>query len=93
MPAKRSSTLRARHTRILRRPGVRCWLCGREIDLSLRFPDPGSFSLDHVVAVANGGTDELGQKRPAHLSCNRSKSDREDGGPVIRRSGSLELPD
>lgn len=52
--------------------GLTCVLCLEPIDLSLQFPDPMSFSSDHIDAVARGG-DNRGELEPMHLDCNRRK--------------------
>jgi len=49
-----------------------CHLCARPIDPALVYPDPGSWTADHVVAVVDGGRDEWDNLRPAHLGCNSS---------------------
>lgn len=56
----------------LKKPGVLCVLCTEEIDLLLRWPDPQSFSADHVEAVALGGHNR-GALQPMHLDCNRKR--------------------
>lgn len=55
-------------------------------------PHPESFVVDHVIPLKRGGTDTLDNKQPAHWTCNRAKGSRIDGGPVLRRSGSLARP-
>lgn len=55
-------------------------------------PHPLSFVVDHIVPLRHGGKDTLANKQAAHRSCNRAKGDRADGGPVLRRSGSLARP-
>ena len=57
--------------------------------LTLAWPEGRCFVVDHVVPLALGGPDTLANKQAAHRDCNRAKSDRIDGGPVIRRSGAL----
>jgi 5-methylcytosine-specific restriction endonuclease McrA len=52
-------------------------------------PHPMSFVVDHVIPLNRGGTDTIANKQAAHRRCNRAKSDRADGGPILRRSGSL----
>lgn len=52
-----------------------CWLCGQPIDYTLTWPDPASFSLDHIKSRA---THPLLEHEPtnhaaAHLSCNSSR--------------------
>ena len=63
--------LRAR-ARLLRAPVLTCWICGEEIDKTLKFPDPMSFSADHLDPVARGGRND-GTLLPAHLRCNASR--------------------
>lgn len=68
-----------RNRRILAVSDV-CHICGQ----------PGADSVDHVIPLAHGGTEDLSNLRPAHMHpCNRSKSDK-DFAPIIRRSGSLD---
>lgn len=50
-----------------------CALCGRVVDLSLRFPAPLSGSVDHVTPVSRGGSNELDNLQLAHLACNMRK--------------------
>ncbi|SDN79356.1 HNH endonuclease [Geodermatophilus sp. DSM 45219] len=79
-----------RNARILRANPV-CWLCGNDIDLTLKFPDPFSGVVDHKLALHSGGTEDPGNLAPAHNKCNRDKSDKPFGS-VTRRSGSLRRP-
>lgn len=43
--------------------GDRCWLCG----------EYGANSVDHVIPLAWGGTDDVTNLRPAHLTCNQRR--------------------
>ena len=88
----RNTTIRDRHRAAIARGKPPCHICGGEIDYDLPHLDPGAFVVDHVIPVAREGADELSNKRAAHRSCNRAKSDR-DYAPIIKRSGSLRLPD
>jgi 5-methylcytosine-specific restriction endonuclease McrA len=64
-------------TAIVKRMPMVCHLCGGPIDPSLRFPDPASLTVDHVVPVSRGGNmTDAANLRPAHFRCNRLKSDR-----------------
>lgn len=40
-------------------------------------PDPLCPSVDHIIARANGGTNDPANLQLAHLWCNQVKSDRE----------------
>lgn len=74
----RDRQYRKKRDRILRASDV-CWICGK----------PGADSIDHVIPLNKGGTNDPSNLRPAHMHpCNRSKSDKLYA-PVVRRSGSL----
>lgn len=60
---------------ILARDGSVCHICRTAIDLALRFPHPLSLTIDHFIPISAGGSDEMENLRPAHLSCNVFKSD------------------
>ena len=53
-----------------------CGICGTAIDMSLKWPDVQSFSVDHIVPLSLGGSHDRGNLQPAHLSCNARKSNR-----------------
>ncbi|MGV9183734.1 HNH endonuclease [Arcanobacterium canis] len=53
--------------------GFECWLCHELINPALRYPDPQSFTIDHVVPRKHGGSDNIANLRPAHLHCNTSR--------------------
>jgi 5-methylcytosine-specific restriction endonuclease McrA len=86
---ERSTAVRDRHRAIIARGHPPCWICGRPIRYDLPYPEPESFVVDHKTPLNRGGTDTLDNKAAAHQRCNRAKSDRLDGGPVLKRSGSL----
>lgn len=52
---------------------LECHLCNREIDTTVKWPDPYSLEIDHLVPVVLGGSDEFTNTAPAHLRCNRLK--------------------
>ena len=55
--------------------GAPCWLCGQAIQYSLRFPHPGSFSVDHVIAV-NERPElilDVSNWAASHFSCNSAR--------------------
>lgn len=69
----RSTTTRDQHRKAIARDKPPCGICGGDIDYTLRSPDPGSFEVDHVLALDNGGTDTLDNKQASHRKCNRAK--------------------
>jgi 5-methylcytosine-specific restriction endonuclease McrA len=57
-----------RNRQIVLQLSRKCWLCEED--------HPPATTADHVVPLSMGGTDELSNLRPAHLSCNSSRQDR-----------------
>ena len=96
---QRNTATRDRHRAAIARTKPPCYLCGQPIDYSLKWPDPWCFTVDHIVPLDSASTPEerraldvIGNKRAAHWTHNRAKGARVDGGPVVRRSGSLTRP-
>lgn len=58
---------------IFDRDGWRCGICDRRISKDLRYPDPLSVSLDHIVPLARGGDHTRANTQAAHLRCNLRK--------------------
>ncbi|AID58955.1 hypothetical protein PBI_GAIA_136 [Mycobacterium phage Gaia] len=58
------------------RDGYVCQLCGNPVDMSLRFPDSGSASMDHIMPVSLGGEHSYANTQLAHLFCNIRKGNR-----------------
>jgi 5-methylcytosine-specific restriction endonuclease McrA len=77
----RNTARRDKHRRRVAQGRPDCALCGELIDYSLRHPDPGCFTIDHIVPIARGGEDVYENVQPSHFRCNRAKSD----GPVERK--------
>lgn len=59
--------------------GARCWICGGEIDYTLRFPHPDAYEADHKVPVSKRPDMAfyLSNLMPSHSSCNRARGDKE----------------
>jgi hypothetical protein len=55
---------------IFKRDEWTCQLCGDGIDRRVKWPDPWSASIDHVVPVSMGGADVVSNVQAAHLRCN-----------------------
>lgn len=51
-----------------------CGICKEHIDKELRFPNPKSFSVDHIVPVILGGNDTPNNVQAAHFGCNAAKA-------------------
>lgn len=70
-----------------------CWVCGRPIDLTLRFPNRWSWSLDHVVPLMAGG-DPLARSNAhsAHLTCNVGRGNRDRAALARARKATREAP-
>lgn len=60
---------------VVARDGAVCRRCGKPIDLTLSGRDRMGLSLGHVVAVSDGGSDELDNLAPEHLGCNLGAGD------------------
>lgn len=61
---------------IAERDGWRCGVCGGRIDPDLRFPNHRSLSIDHILPLSKGGTDEPHNVQAAHFICNSRKSNK-----------------
>ena len=53
--------------------GWRCGLCGDAVDLSLKDPDPGRPTFDHIQLKSQGGPRTLDNLRLAHAGCNKAR--------------------
>ena len=69
--------------------GEPCWFCKEPIDLTIPYPAPMSFTVDHATPTSLGGSDDYSRLRPAHNHCNRQRSNLPDG-TVGRNSGALD---
>lgn len=66
----------AGRTEILDRDGWRCHLCGKKIRKDLTWPHTGYGTVDHIVALAAGGTHTKDNLAAAHFLCNMRKGQR-----------------
>jgi 5-methylcytosine-specific restriction endonuclease McrA len=71
---ERNTTTRDRDRSAIRRTKPPCHICEGEIDYALKTPDPLSFEVDHIIALANGGADTLENKAASHRRCNQAKA-------------------
>lgn len=61
---------------IIERDGTDCAGCGDGVDLSIKWPDPFSKSVDHTMPLSRGGAHSLENCQLMHLRCNISKGAR-----------------
>ena len=54
-----------------------CGICGKPVDKTIKYPDPMSPTVDHIIPLAkNGDPVALDNLQLAHRYCNRMKSDK-----------------
>lgn len=60
-----------------------CGICGKPVDMTLKYPHPLAKCIDHIIPVAKGGhPSDIDNLQLAHWTCNRQKSDK-----LIERKG------
>lgn len=75
-----------------------CGICGKPVDMSLRYPNPMSKTVDHIIPINRGGhPSDLENLQLAHLTCNLEKSDKllketEKPGPQTEIISNRNLP-
>lgn len=60
---------------IATRDRFRCGLCGKRVAMKQAVPHPKAPTIDHIVPIADGGTDVRANVQLAHFECNWKKSD------------------
>jgi hypothetical protein len=58
---------------IAERDDWRCGICRGSIDRALKYPQPMSLSIDHVLPLVHGGTNDMENLQASHLRCNLRK--------------------
>ena len=54
-----------------------CGICGRPVDMNIKYPNPLSKCIDHIIPVSRGGhPSDINNLQLAHWTCNRQKSDK-----------------
>ena len=54
-----------------------CGICGKPVDMSIKYPHPLAPCIDHIIPVAKGGhPSDIENLQLAHWTCNRQKSDK-----------------
>lgn len=75
-----------------------CGICGRPVDKRLKYPDPMSAVIDHIIPINKGGhPSDMDNLQLAHWSCNRQKSDKlfknkENKSVDVKTIGNRNLP-
>lgn len=62
---------------VFERDDYECQLCGEPLHMQAKVPDAYAPTIDHILALANGGTHEPDNVQSAHFMCNSLKGDRE----------------
>lgn len=71
-----------------RRDKWQCGLCGLRVNRLLKYPNPKSPSIDHIVPISLGGHDVRSNVQIAHNDCNRIKGVNVNGvGEQLRLLG------
>lgn len=53
-----------------------CGICGKPVDFSIKYPNPLSACIDHIIPIDKGGhPSDINNLQLAHMTCNRMKSD------------------
>lgn len=54
-----------------------CGICGKPVDKRLRWPNPMSPVIDHIIPIDRGGhPSDLDNLQLAHMCCNRAKANK-----------------
>jgi len=61
---------------VVKEYGETCHICTKPIDIALKRTHRYGLTVDHLVPLSRGGTDDMSNLRPAHWICNVHKSDK-----------------
>lgn len=73
--------------KVFQRDGWRCGRCGKKVNKRLKYPDPKSASLDHIVPLSAGGDHTYVNVQLAHLRCNLEKKNTGAGDQLAMLGG------
>ncbi len=66
-------------TYIFERDNWTCGICGERINRRLKYPNPKSKSIDHIIPLVKGGADAPVNLQATHLRCNMKKNTNSGG--------------
>lgn len=73
-----------------------CGICGKPVDKKIKYPEPLSPVIDHIIPINKGGhPSDINNMQLAHFYCNRQKSDKLfAGGQEVKKDviGNRNLP-
>lgn len=72
-PEKIKGTPLISRVHVAAKTNFKCGICLGPVDMQLKHPNPKFASIDHIVPLAKGGTNEISNLQIAHLHCNLSK--------------------
>lgn len=65
-----------------------CGICGKLVDFTVKYPNPLSACIDHIIPISKGGhPSDIDNLQLAHFACNRAKSDK-----LFTNTGVKEIP-
>ena len=59
-----------------------CGICGERVDRRVKYPDPMSASVDHIVPISCGGGHVWSNVQCSHLGCNSSKYNKSENSQL-----------
>lgn len=74
-------------------PGLHfCHICGQQIDMTLKFPHPGSWSCQHITPRSMGGSSEMDNLAEAHKRCQDKEGNALAGRAFLGGGSQAPLP-
>lgn len=55
---------------VFKRYGGYCIVCDLQIDTTIKWPHPETYTIHHIMPLSKGGDDTLNNVAPAHWKCN-----------------------